>query len=262
MNAGSRTGAGSPTGPARGVKQVSPGLARRIQGTSGHSRRPGPPVAEGRPGPPAAARRTQSGHGLAGGAAGVRRESGGRRRRRAESAVAWEGFLCALCASIEFGAGAGGLRRGRGSAASRPVQPFRHSGERRGRPPSHARGAAPCASRPPGGHSLLPLRVVAGLRAFLTRVPAGCGRLARRTRTCAACARTPGSRGTRRPGTAGARFSFRSTSRARSARRRTPLGCPRAGVTVCRAGSARGAAGRTGGAGAGAESTARGHCRG
>lgn len=55
-----------------------------------------------------------------------------------ESTVAWGGFLCALCAAGVCGAG-WGTRSDRGGAAARPVQAFRHSGERGQIPPGHAR---------------------------------------------------------------------------------------------------------------------------
>lgn len=117
--------------------------------TSARSRRDVPLAGQARPGPLGAVPRPRAGRPLIRGALGAHLVGGGR-RRPAESAVAWEGFLCARCAKIGFCPGPGGLRRSTGSAASRPVQPFRHSGERRERPPGHARTPGKCASGPPG----------------------------------------------------------------------------------------------------------------
>lgn len=70
---------------------------------------------------------------------------------RAESAVAWGGFLCARYASGGCGVG-WGLRSDRGGTAARPGQAFRHSGERGGTPPGHACDGV----TPPWGHRVHP----------------------------------------------------------------------------------------------------------
>lgn len=73
---------------------------------------------------------------------------GGRRRRPgAGSADAWAASS-ALWAPRARSAPGRGLRQGRGDAAARPVQGFRHSGERTRASPSHAYGGT---SRPNGG---------------------------------------------------------------------------------------------------------------
>jgi hypothetical protein len=75
------------------------------------------------------------------------RSQGGHRRRRAASADAWAASS-ALCAPRTCSAPDGGSREDKGCTATRPVQAFRHSGERSRAPPGHARGLG---SRPNGG---------------------------------------------------------------------------------------------------------------
>lgn len=75
------------------------------------------------------------------------RGQGARRRRRAEAAGAWAASS-ALCAPDTCSAPDGGFREDRGCAATRPVQAFRHSGERTRAPTGHA---LDLGSRPNGG---------------------------------------------------------------------------------------------------------------
>lgn len=81
------------------------------------------------------------------GAARGHRSQSGRRRRRAESAGAWAASS-ALCAPRTCSAPDGRFREDKGCPATRPVQAFRHSGERSRAPRGHARGLG---SRPNGG---------------------------------------------------------------------------------------------------------------